>query len=80
LSVQPTTPTPYGSGDSSLNLDAMVTPIGDPTLAGQWYEQWWVWTLIGAAVAGGATAAAIFVPWDSISGDSEPGYGGTVQW
>lgn len=24
-----------------------------------WYERWWVWTLIGAAVAGGATAAAV---------------------
>ncbi|MDP6945835.1 MAG: hypothetical protein QF464_16920 [Myxococcota bacterium] len=41
-----------------------------------WYEQWWLWTLVGAAVAGGATAAVLMTQGDG----APPGHGGTVEW
>lgn len=32
----------------------------EPTPAPEsWYEKWWVWTIVGVAVAGGATAAVV---------------------
>jgi hypothetical protein len=40
-----------------------------------WYKQWWVWSIVGAAVVGGATTAVILTV-DS----SPPEYGGTIQW
>jgi hypothetical protein len=30
-----------------------------------WYERWWVWALVGVAVAGATTAAVLLVPQDS---------------
>jgi hypothetical protein len=38
-----------------------MVPIAEPPEADEesWYEKWWVWTLIGIAVAGGATAGVI---------------------
>ena len=47
-----------------------------PSLSGDpWYEQWWVWTLVGAAIAGGTTTAVV------LSIDTTPTeFGGTVRW
>jgi hypothetical protein len=49
-------------------------PRGAPAAADQhhWYGKWWVWTLVGAAVAGGAVAAYALSS-DSGSGGVSPG-------
>ena len=43
--------------------------------ASAWYKEWWVWTIVGAAVAGGATTAIILG-----TGGAGDEYGGTIQW
>lgn len=42
-----------------------------------WYEKWWVWTIVGVAVAGGATAAVLVATSGS---DSPSGFRTTVSW
>ncbi|MGM0577439.1 MAG: PEGA domain-containing protein [Myxococcota bacterium] len=42
-----------------------------------WYGKWWVWTLVGAAVAGG-TAAGILLTRDT--DDGPDGFSATVNW
>ena len=42
----------------------LVPQEGNPSLAASaeptpWYKSWWLWTIVGAAVAGGATAAVL---------------------
>ncbi|MGB0588770.1 MAG: PEGA domain-containing protein [Myxococcota bacterium] len=40
-----------------------------------WYTQWWVWSIVGAAVIGGATTAVVL----TVDGSPEE-FGGTIQW
>ena len=42
-----------------------------------WYEKWWVWTIVGVTVIGGATAAGVLLA----PGDDSPGsFRARVQW
>ena len=59
--VTPPPERPYYDTDSSVD-DASGVP-------------WWVWTLIGVAVAGGTTTAVVLA-----LEDTTPKFGGTVQW
>lgn len=39
----------------------------------KWYQKWWVWTIVGVVVAGGATTAAIL-----LQPDQDPGRGEVI--
>jgi len=42
-----------------------------------WYEKWWVWTIVGATVIGGATAAGVLL---APSDDTPGSFRARVQW
>jgi hypothetical protein len=63
-----------GSADSPFRADLAPAPAPDevltdvaatdddgdqPTARRRWYRSWWFWTIVGVAVAGGATATAV---------------------
>ena len=51
---------------------------GDPSGDEAWYEKWWVWTIVGVAVVGGATAAGVVL---GTGGESTPaGFRADVKW
>lgn len=57
-------------------------PWEDPTLnessdGDAVYEKWWFWTIIGAVVVGGATAAGVVL---GTGGDTTPGFRADVKW
>ena len=46
--------------------DVYVDPLETTSIWAQlsprpqaWYQKWWVWTIVGAAIAGGTTAAIV---------------------
>jgi uncharacterized membrane protein YczE len=44
-----------------------------------WYESWWFWTIVGVAVVGSGTAAAVVLTMDT--GGPRDGSGGSwVVW
>jgi hypothetical protein len=55
-----------GYEDFEARLDVLpeamveVTPnLGRKSMAPKWYQQWWVWALVGGAVVAGTTAAVV---------------------
>jgi len=81
----PTGPTPapaLGNGGKKTSLS-----IGDPKNPWEkpddgdeeaWYEKWWVWTIVGVAVVGGATAAGVAL--GTGGSDAAPGFRADVRW
>lgn len=51
---------------------AADTSSGEP-----WYEKWWVWTIVGAAVAGGAVAAGVLLAPD---GGGAERFDADIRW
>jgi hypothetical protein len=50
---QTTAPAPEPLSPALLSPPDRAPPVEEPTAAAKpWYKRWWVWTLVGAAVAG----------------------------
>jgi hypothetical protein len=78
LPVSTSSPTPAPVRRPTIQLPP-PPPVVRPTVSRRgrsaWYKQWWVWSLVGAAVVGGATTAVV------LTLDTAPEeFGGTIQW
>jgi hypothetical protein len=68
---------PVAEANPLLRTPPMSSVGADRVDAETWYEKWWVWTLVGVGVVGGATAAGVVLG----GADSESdGFRATVRW
>ncbi|MCA9546530.1 MAG: PEGA domain-containing protein [Myxococcales bacterium] len=73
----PRTPPP-GLSTQPPPPPARTRPPEDEDDDGAWYGQWWVWTLVGVAVAGGAVAGGYLLSQDEPGGGNS--FDAEVRW
>lgn len=70
-------PAPVAVANPLLETPSAPPMEADSVDAEPWYEKWWVWTLVGVGVVGGATAAGVVLGGADSDAD---GFRATVRW